>query len=194
MSFQSIDSNATTPPSSLSNINLSIDTGADAASTDAASTDATAANAASADATAANTASADTDTQDISILLKDSKDKIIEQIKNQLLDEFKDLFKEQSLDKSLLIKILIRGMEIMETTTVKGKEQKDLVIDILIQILETDGLNVSHKDLLIHFLKEDANAFIDVIVDASRGKININQVESVVTNCIQYLFICLKKK
>jgi hypothetical protein len=179
MSFQSIDSNATTPPSSLSNINLSIDTGADAASTDA---------------TAANAASANTDTQDISILLNDSKDKIIEQVKNQLLDEFKDLFKEQSVDKSLLIKILIRGMEIMETTTVKGKEQKDLVIDILIQILETDGLNVSHKDLLIHFLKEDANAFIDVIVDASRGKININQVESVVTNCIQYLFICLKKK
>jgi len=174
MSFQSIDSNATTPPSSLSNINLSIDTGADAASADA--------------------ASANTDTQDISILLNDSKDKIIEQVKNQLLDEFKDLFKEQSVDKSLLIKILIRGMEIMETTTVKGKEQKDLVIDILIQILETDGLNVSHKDLLIHFLKEDANAFIDVIVDASRGKININQVESVVTNCIQYLFICLKKK
>ena len=127
-------------------------------------------------------------------LLEQIKGQLLEQIKGQLLDEFKDLLKTQSVDKSLLIKILIRGMEIMETTTVKGKEQKDLVIDILIQILETDGLNVSHKDLLIHFLKEDANAFIDVIVDASRGKININQVESVVTNCIQYLFICLKKK
>ena len=216
MSFQSIDSDATTPPSSLSNINLSIDTthgdnndastasaaeastGAviDAASAEAAEAveAAEAAEAAEAGANADAVNDANTDTQDISILLNDSKDKIIEQIKNQLLDEFKDLFQEQSVDKSLLIKILIRGMEIMETTTVKGKEQKDLVIDILIQILETDGLNVAHKDLLIQFLKEDANAFIDVIVDASRGKININKVESIVTKCIQYIFICLKKK
>ena len=175
MSFHSIHTSATTPPSSLSIINLSIDT------SHTANTDATA---------EAN----DAETQDISFLLKETKDKIIDQVKRQLLDEFKDLLKQQAVDKPLLIKILIRGMEIMETTTIKGTEQKDLVIDILIQILETDGINVSHKDLLIQFLKEDANAFIDVIVDASRGKININKVESVVTKCIQYLFICLKKK
>jgi hypothetical protein len=186
MSFQSIDTSATTPPSSLSNINLSIDT-THSASTDA-NTDATV------EANNAEANDTDAQAQDISILLKETKDKIIGQVKAQLLDEFKDLLKLQAVDKPLLIKILIRGMEIMETTTIKGTEQKDLVIDILIQILETDGINVSHKDLLIHFLKEDANAFIDVIVDASRGKININKVESVVTKCIQYLFICLKKK
>ena len=190
MSFQSIDTSATTPPSSLSNINLSIDT-THSASTDAntdANTDATV------EANNAETNDTDAQAQDISTLLKETNDKIIGQVKGQLLDEFKDLLKQQSVDKPLLIKILIRGMEIMETTTIKGTEQKDLVIDILIQILETDGLNVSHKDLLIHFLKEDANAFIDVIVDASRGKININKVESLVTKCIQYFFICLRKK
>ena len=147
---------ATTPPSSLSNINLSIDTGSMVISNDADAVSAAEANGAGASGASAGAVGAEaadaanTDTQDISILLNDSKDKIIEQIKNQLLDEFKDLFKvQQSVDKSLLIKILIRGMEIMESTTVKGTEQKDLVINILIQILETDGLNVSHKDLLI---------------------------------------------
>ena len=112
----------------------------------------------------------------------------------KLLDEFKDLLTLKMVDKPLLIKILIRGMEIIEYTSIKGKDQKDLVIDVLIQILETDGLNVSHKEQLILFLKEDANAFIDVIVDASKGKININKVESVITVAIKYLFACFKKK
>ena len=175
MSFQSIDSRATTPPSSLSNINLSTDT------THSASTDGSGA------------VEADANDQDISILLKETKDKVIEQVKSQLLDEFKDMFTVQLVDKPLLIKILIRGMEIMENTTIKGTEQKDLVIDILIQILETEGLNISHKEQLISFLKDDANTFIDVIVDASKGKININKVESVITKSIRCLFACLNK-
>ena len=134
----------------------------------------------------------------IALMIDNSKDQVLEEIKKQfktqLLDEFKDLFTAQQVDKPLLIKILIRGMEIIESTSIKGKDQKDLVIDVLIQILETDGVDVSHKDQLIQFLKEDANAFIDVIVDASKGKININKVESVIFVAIKYLFACFKKK
>ena len=131
-------------------------------------------------------------------MIDKSKAQVLEEIKKQfkiqLLDEFKDLLTLKMVDKPLLIKILIRGMEIIESTSIKGKDQKDLVIDVLIQILETDGVDVSHKEQLILFLKEDANAFIDVIVDASKGKININKVESVITVAIKYLFACFKKK
>ena len=138
------------------------------------------------------------DSEQIALMIDKSKAQVLEEIKKQfkiqLLDEFKDLLTLKMVDKPLLIKILIRGMEIIESTSIKGKDQKDLVIDVLIQILETDGVDVSHKEQLILFLKEDANAFIDVIVDASKGKININKVESVITVAIKYLFACFKKK
>ena len=105
-----------------------------------------------------------------------ARDTILLEIKDQLLQEFKD----QTLDKPLLMKLLIRGMEIVETTDFKGSDQKDLVIDILIKLLETDGLNAPHKNQLVTFLKDDATNVIDVIVDASRG--------------LTCLFSCLKKK
>ncbi len=119
-----------------------------------------------------------------------ARDTILLEIKDQLLQEFKD----QTLDKPLLMKLLIRGMEIVETTDFKGSDQKDLVIDILIKLLETDGLNAPHKNQLVTFLKDDATNVIDVIVDASRGKININKLEPLVTRLVTCLFSCLKKK
>ena len=78
-----------------------------------------------------------------------ARDTILLEIKDQLLKEFKD----QTLDKPLLMKLIIRGMEIVETTDFKGSDQKDLVIDILIKLLETDGLNAPHKNQLVTFLK-----------------------------------------
>ena len=119
-----------------------------------------------------------------------ARDTILLEIKDQLLKEFKD----QNLDKPLLMKLIIRGMEIVETTDFKGSDQKDLVIDILIKLLETDGLNAPHKNQLVTFLKDDATNVIDVIVDASRGKININKLEPLVTRLVTCLFSCLKKK
>ncbi len=111
-------------------------------------------------------------------------------IKDQLLQEFKN----QTLDKPLLMKLIIRCMEIVETTDFKGSEQTDLVINILIKILETDGLISPHKEELILFLTKDAGLVISIIVDASKGKININKLKPFMNIIINCLFSCLKKK
>lgn len=115
---------------------------------------------------------------------------IFNNIKDQLLQEFKN----QTLDKPLLMKLLIRCMEIVETTDFKGSDQTDLVINILIQILETDGLISPHKEELILFLTKDARMVISIIVDASKGKININKLRPFIIVVINCLFSCLKKK
>lgn len=111
-------------------------------------------------------------------------------IKDQLLQEFKN----QTLDKPLLMKLIIRCMEIVEMTNFKGSEQTDLVIDILIKILETDGLISPHKEELYIFLTKDAGMIISIIVDASKGKININKLKPFINIVINCLFSCLKKK
>ena len=118
------------------------------------------------------------------------KDELLIKIKHQIIEEIK----EQCIDKPLVIKLITITMEIVETTSFKGSDQKELVIDILVKILETDELNCPNRNDLIIFLKEYAGNIIDIIVDASRGKININKVESLFTIIINMLFCCLKKK
>ena len=129
------------------------------------------------------------DTEIIS-LIDLEKDELLIKIKHQIIEEIK----EQCIDKPLVIKLITKTMEIVETTSFKGSDQKELVIDILVKILETDELNCPNRNDLIIFLKEYAGNIIDIIVDASRGKININKVESLFTIIINILFCCLKKK
>ena len=120
-------------------------------------------------------------------------DNIIISIKAQLLEEFKTQI-INNLDKPLLMKLLIRTMEIVECTQYKGTSQKELVIDILIQFLQSSDIHSTNTEQLITFLKHDASNIIDIIVDASKGNININKVESSVTRFCTLFFDCFKKK
>ena len=136
-----------------------------------------------------NTDGADIGTELISLVGLE-KDEVLSKIKDQLFEEIK----EQCIDKPVLIKLITRTMEIVETTSFKGSDQKDLVIDVLVKLLETDGLDCPNKSDLIIFLKDYATNVIDIIVDASRGKFNINKIESLFTRVVKILFACLKKK
>jgi hypothetical protein len=123
-----------------------------------------------------------------------AKDIFIEQVKLQLIEQIKE--NTQDLDKTLLFTLLTTAMEIVETSDFKGSFQKDIVIQILISVLESDLVKSVHKDDLLLFLHNDASNIIDIIVDASKGKININNVENiekVTTSLVACLFGCLKK-
>ena len=113
-----------------------------------------------------------------------SRTQIMNDIKQRLLDECKQL----TIDKPRLIKLLVRGMEIIDTFDIKGDDKKKTIIDVLILLLDTNGIDIPNKDLLITFLKEDATNFIDIIIDASKGKINVTKIERGIINC---LFKCL---
>jgi len=126
-----------------------------------------------------------------------AKDIFIEQVKLQLIEQIKE--NTQDLDKTLLFTLLTKAMEIVETSDFKGSLQKDIVIQILISVLESDLVKSVHKDDLLLFLRNDVSNVIDIIVDASNGKININnvevveKVEKVTTSLVACLFGCLKK-
>ena len=113
-----------------------------------------------------------------------SRTQIMNDIKQRLLDECKQL----TIDKPRLIKLLVRGMEIIDTFDIKGDDKKKTIIEVLILLLETNGIDIPNKDSLITFLKEDAANFIDIIIDASKGKINVNKIKHGIINC---LFKCL---
>ena len=90
--------------------------------------------------------------------------------------------------------LLVIGMETIESTQVKGSDQKEVVINALINVLKLDSIKVINQEQLISFLENDIAHVIDIIVDASKGKININKVESLTTSLVKCIFSCLKKK
>jgi hypothetical protein len=99
-----------------------------------------------------------------------------------------------SIDKNLLMSLLVIGMETIESTQVKGSHQKEVVINALINVLKLDSVEVNNQEQLISFLENDIAYVIDIIVYASKGKININKVESLTTYLVKFISSCLKKK
>jgi len=127
---------------------------------------------------------------EIVTLIDTTREKLIDNVKAQLLQHIAD----QEVDKPLLFALIIKAMEIVERSDVKGTQQKDIVIEILIALLESDHVKSTHKLDLIIFLKQDANNIIDIVVDASKGKIDINKIETYTTKFVKCIFSCLKKK
>ena len=118
------------------------------------------------------------------------KDEASTFIKEKLLSSIPQ---DSCIDKDLLMSLLVIGMETIESTKVKGSDQKEVVINALINVLKLDSVKVNNQEQLISFLENDIAYVIDIIVDASKGKININKVEPLVNRLVSCLFSCLKK-
>jgi DNA-binding protein len=119
-----------------------------------------------------------------------NKKEIVELIKDRLILEIQD----KEINKQLLFKLLVIAMEAVEKTTSKGVDQKEIVKETLIEILNLDHVQVLHKEHLISFLQEDLDNVIELIVDATKGKLNINKIEIYTTSCIACFFSCIRKK
>ena len=86
-------------------------------------------------------------------------------------------------------------METVEKTPIKGTEQKDLALR-LIRALIVDLTDKEDEKVLLKLLDDGTiSNMIDLIVDATRGRLNINRVVTVssklITTCIP--FLCRKK-
>ena len=129
--------------------------------------------------------------------ISSEKVKLLDLIKQEALILLKEkIIKEigeKEVDKQLLMKLLIIGMETIEKTNVKGKDRKLVVIDALIQVIKSTNVKVSNEERLLSFLNNDADDVIDLIVDASKGEIDINKAEKYTVSFVKCLFSCLKK-
>jgi len=117
------------------------------------------------------------------------KEEALNLLKEKIISEIGD----KQVDKQLLMKLLVIGMETIEKTKVKGKDQKDIVKEALIQVLKLEAIKVPQEEGLINFLQNDLDDVIDLVVDASKGKIDINKAEKQAVSLVKCLFSCLKK-
>lgn len=116
-------------------------------------------------------------------------------IYKQVLLDLKDSLEGTSVNVKSLHLIIKMVMEIIEGTPIRGTEQKELAIKVLRQLF-IDFTDDDIESTLIELL--DAGVIgnlIDLITDASKGKLNINKIVKTSTSCIKFLIplFCKKK-
>lgn len=115
-----------------------------------------------------------------SIMLIDSK------LTNNLLKTIREKLQLEGikLNTETIIKCLRYVMEIVEASELKGEDQKIMVIKIMRDLVNETKLDDNTKKMLLSFVDQDViDNVIDFVVDATKGKVNINKIKDVTRSC-----------
>ena len=116
----------------------------------------------------------------------------IKNIYEKILIKVKEKMSVMKLRSSTLHLIIKYVMEEIEESPVKGTEQKEMALKILRELVVDLTENEDEKVLTQLLDDGTISNMIDLIVDATKGKLNINMVAKVgagcFNNCFPYLF------
>lgn len=77
------------------------------------------------------------------------------------------------------------AMELAELTYLKGSEQKQLVIDLIHRLVTNSQLSVDNKMICLDFIESGTlSQTIDIIVDATKGRLDINKPTSIIRRIV----------
>jgi hypothetical protein len=127
---------------------------------------------------------------------------ILEEIKKDVLNDMKTNVMpliitnlgNKKFSQTDLIHILRETMEVIETHALSGLEKKEILLEILRkQIVDMDSSHIDDniRNICIDMIDSGIiNETINVIIMASKGKLNINVIQDAIvkTNCIVTVF------
>ena len=103
-------------------------------------------------------------------------DNCMEKLKSKLVGG------EVSVENFMVIVRL--AMEVVEVTKLKGKEQKDLVIRLVRTVVVEAPISDDKEKLLLDMIDNGVlGNTVDLVVDASKGKLDINNLVQVASGC-----------
>jgi hypothetical protein len=111
---------------------------------------------------------------------------INDDLKSSLLAELKGKLEEHNLeiDTKTAMMCLRYAMEVVELSQLKGVEQKTMALELLRTLLDESSLDESKKMIVSSLLDEDIlGSAVDIIVDATQGKLDVNHIQQVAENC-----------
>jgi hypothetical protein len=113
-------------------------------------------------------------------------------------EEFLKSIKENNLSVSpeTIMRLLRMAMVIVEKTNETGSKKKEFVLNLLTEVVTTnDMLSPEHKQEALHLIKGGVvTDAIDFLIDASKGKFDINKVEKIAEEVAKSCFtICFEK-
>ena len=108
------------------------------------------------------------------------------------LTMLKDKTDGTEINASSVIKIMRTAMEVVETTKVKGKEQKDLAVKLVRQVVVDAPITDDKEKLLLDMIDNNIlGDTIDLLIQASKGELDINKILEGSAGCCGKIF---KKK
>jgi hypothetical protein len=89
-----------------------------------------------------------------------------------------------ALSPSTVMQVLRIAMEAVEGSPIKGEEQKELAVKIILELAEGAELPDEHK-FLIKSLAEGGliNDTIDLVIEATKGELDINKAKNIAKGC-----------
>ena len=117
-------------------------------------------------------------------------------IYDSTLEAIKEKVSLITIRPSTLYLIIKYVMEEVEKTPIKGPEQKEMALK-LIKALIIDLTENEDEEVLLNLLNDGTiGNLMDLIVDVSKGKININKISKVSIGCFKrcYPYLCKSKK
>ena len=100
------------------------------------------------------------------------------------LHKLKEKIGDTEINAQTIIKILQFSMEVVEATRVKGPAQRDLAIKLVRQIIIDSPISDEKEKLLLDMIDQGIlTNTIELVVAASKGKLDINTVVAVATGC-----------
>ena len=106
------------------------------------------------------------------------------------LEKLKNRMDDIDITPQTLIIIMKYAMEIIEISELKGSEQKDMALRLLRSVISNAELNESIKSTCLQMIDSGAlGQTIDLIIDATKGRIQINQklIMDTASSCIPLL-------
>jgi predicted RNA-binding Zn ribbon-like protein len=83
-----------------------------------------------------------------------------------------------------LLTVLKNIMEVVEGSIARGEERKELAVTLIKRLVQEAGMDSHNLELCMSLIDEGiVGATIDLIVDATKGDLNINAVEETAANC-----------
>ncbi len=159
-------------------------------------------NSASSNATNVTSHDTTTDNKDVNIHVEDShgKEMVTVVVKDfaYCKEEFLKSIKENNLSVSpeTIMRLLRMAMVIVEKTNETGSKKKEFVVNLLTEVVMTNDLMLpEHKEEALHLIKGGVvTDAIDFLIDATRGKFDVNKVEKIAEQVAKSCFtICFEK-
>lgn len=116
----------------------------------------------------------------------------IKNVYNATLSKLKEKLSVITIRASTLHLIIKYVMEAIEETPIKGSEQKEMALKLIRELI-VDLTENEDEEVLLKLLNDGTiSNMIDLIVDATRGKLNVNVIAAVgsgcFNHCLPYLF------
>ena len=110
--------------------------------------------------------------------------------------EFRIKIASLTIDTNTIMMVLQYAMEAVEVTTLSGHEKKEAVVDMIERAVFDAPMPTEVRNILLEMVNDGIISHtIDIIISASRGKLNVNSISGasqvVCTNIFPHLIHCI---